>query len=240
MCGPRATPAAPWRLPARLTPGAAQRLNGSCSGSPPLPLREGARLGPLSLPAWPAAACTCGAAPSPWRNIPTFPGVRRAVPTGVCLPGSLVLRASDLHPLSLGNPDQSCRQPSFSIPISPSIFTEFRLPALDPRRCADRQKRTETLLRSVEKWDLSSNNTKFLVCLIRNVFCVNVCWGRGALDLNSLVSKLGGKKKNSVVKLTSPTIQICKNSQTTQSSSFLLMKSVHWSVSLGKVGPGYS
>lgn len=79
----------------RLIPSAAQSLNGSCSGSPPLPLREGAWLGPLSLPALPAAVCTCGTdLGAPQGTVPRARGVDRTVPTCVCHRRPLVL-----HPL---------------------------------------------------------------------------------------------------------------------------------------------
>lgn len=84
---------------------APQSLNGSCSGSPPLLLREGAWLGPLSLPALPAAACTCGAAQGLGRNSPTCQGVDRTVPVFVTV-GLWFCPSLNLYPLSLGNPDE--------------------------------------------------------------------------------------------------------------------------------------
>lgn len=96
--GPRDTPryvvpAALRRLPALLPPSAAQSLNGSCSGSPPLwrrglagpPVTPGFASGGLHL--W---GCPGGCP----RNSPWCQGVDRTVPTCVCHCRPLVL-----HPL---------------------------------------------------------------------------------------------------------------------------------------------
>lgn len=69
----------------------------------PLPLLEGARPGPLSLPALLVPVCTCGPAQRSGGERSHVRRVDRAGPSSVSLSGCLFLHpALDPHPLSLG------------------------------------------------------------------------------------------------------------------------------------------
>lgn len=149
----------------------------------------------------------------------------RSRPSRVRLCGPWVLHSSDPRPDHWATQPSSCRQPSFWIAISPSIFTAFRLPVA--RRSGDPQKLRELLSAFLDvEFQLQQC---FLVCLRGNGFPLYEMGRGAALELSSLVSK------------TKPTSKWTRgtyeNTQTTtQSSCFLLAPGVGWRVELGRVG----
>lgn len=117
--------------------------------------------------------CTCGAA----HRSPRARGWTKPSPAAFASPGPWTCT-----PLSLGNPDWSCRQPSFSLPIGPSIFTDWASSRLHCalQTCRNVQKLSRVICESGIRAPIIK--IKVIKCLISSVFRVSVSWrGDGLL-----------------------------------------------------------